>query len=91
MDIPIADMGNGDAVKVVLFAKFRNLLSDIRNLIEGNDEIFRLEHLIDVAGRFGKLFAQLPDALIGFKFIDRTVFFSKITELVPSYGPNRLR
>ena len=81
MDVPIADMSNSDAVEIVLFAKFRNLFGDIGNLIEGNDEIFRLEHLVDVAGRFSKLLAQLPNTLIGFKFVDRPIFFGQIAEL----------
>ena len=80
MDIAIADMGNSYAIQAVFFTEFRNLFGDIRNLIERHDKIFRLEHLIYVTGRFGKLFAQRPDTFIGFEFIDRTIVFSQITE-----------
>ena len=81
MDVAITDVGDRDAIEVVFFAQFRNLFGDVRDAVERYDEVFRLEHLIDVAGGFGELFAQFPDTFIGFKFVDRAVGFGQIAEL----------
>ena len=81
MDVTIADVSNRDAVEVVFFAQFRNLFGDFRNLVQGDDEVFRLEHLVNVAGGFGELLAQSPNPFIRFKFVDRAVGFRQVAEL----------
>lgn len=81
VDVTIADVSNRDAVEVVFFAQLRDLFGDFRNLVQGDDEVFRLEHLVNVAGGFGELLAQSPNPFIRFKFVDRAVGFRQVAEI----------